>query len=44
MIRIIKCWLKGHKFMMAYNPSKRYYHPSHNDKCIWCQKERLRTM
>lgn len=40
MIKKIKCLLKGHRYLMTYQPLYRGYHQSMSDTCDCCRKTR----
>lgn len=40
MLKQLKCWRKGHRFLMRYNIQKHCYSPSGFDRCECCNKLR----
>ena len=40
MIKYIKCWMKGHKFLMGFVPKANCYTITPFDRCSCCNKER----
>lgn len=40
MLKRLKCLIKGHQFLMNYNPRYKCYHQSSNDVCKCCKQPR----
>lgn len=40
MISKLRCLIKGHRYLMTYQPFFRCYHPSMTDKCSCCKRRR----
>lgn len=43
MINRIKCLVKGHRFLMNYQPHYGMYCPTITDRCHCCSKKRGNT-
>lgn len=40
MLKRIKCLLKGHRYLMKYQPIYRKYHIATTDQCVCCKRIR----